>query len=94
MTNNKLTSEEQDILESVERGEWQSVSHLQQEIARYQSYARAQLGELQEITVELPSRDLKFLQAIATETQSSVPAVITNLLHQFVTHNLKANPRS
>jgi len=57
------TSEEREILESVERGEWQSVPYLQQEIERYQSYARAQLGELQAIKVEIPSRDLEFLQA-------------------------------
>jgi hypothetical protein len=32
---------EQDILDSVERGEWQSVANLQQEIERYRSYAIA-----------------------------------------------------
>jgi hypothetical protein len=40
MVNDQMTPEEQDILESVERGEWQSVPKVQQEIERYQSYAR------------------------------------------------------
>jgi predicted DNA binding CopG/RHH family protein len=87
-----MTPEEQEILESVEQGEWQSVPNLQQEIGRYQSYTKAQLGELQEIKVEIPSRDLEFLQTIATQTESSVSAVITHLLHQFVVQSLETTP--
>jgi predicted DNA binding CopG/RHH family protein len=90
MVNDQMTPEEQDILESVERGEWQSVPKVQQEIERYQSYARAQLGELQEIKIELPSQDIQFLQALANETETPLTLVITNLLHQFVLHNLEA----
>ncbi len=86
----QLTSEEQEILESVERGEWRSVPNLEQEIKRYQSYAQAQLGELQEIKIELPSQDIQFLQALANETETSLTVVITNLLHQFVVRNLDA----
>jgi hypothetical protein len=37
----QLDDYEQDILDSVERGEWQSVPNLQQEIDRYQSHAIA-----------------------------------------------------
>lgn len=59
MTNDKLTPEEQEILESVERGEWRSVPNLEQEIERYQRYAKVQLGELQEIKVEIPAQDLE-----------------------------------
>ena len=90
MMNEQLTSEEQEILESVERGEWRSVPNLEQEIKRYQSYAQAQLGELQEIKIELPSQDIQFLQALANETETSLTVVITNLLHQFVVRNLDA----
>jgi len=90
MIDDQLTPEEQEILESIENDEWLSVPNLQQEIQRYQNYAKAQLGELQEIKVELPSQDVQFLQAIATQTESSVSAVITNLLHQFVIQNLEA----
>jgi len=90
MIDDQLTPEEQEILESVENDEWLSVPNLQQEIQRYQNYAKAQLGELQEIKVELPSQDVQFLQAIANETETSLTVVITNLLHQFVVRNLDA----
>lgn len=90
MINDQLTPEEREILESVERGEWRSVPNLEQEIQRYQSYAQAQLGEFQEIKIELPSQDIQFLQALANETETSLTTVITNLLHQFVVRNLDA----
>ncbi|MGF1460033.1 MAG: hypothetical protein ACFBSG_13530 [Leptolyngbyaceae cyanobacterium] len=92
--NNQLTPEEQNILESVEQGEWHSVLNLEQEINRYQSYAQAQLGELHAVQVELPSRDLAFLQELASQAESSVSVVIANLLHQFVVHNLDSDPES
>lgn len=90
MMNDQLTPEEREILASVERGEWRSVPNLEQEIQRYQSYAQAQLGELQEIKIELPSQDIQFLQALANETETTLTVVITNLLHQFVVRNLDA----
>lgn len=68
----KLTPEEQELLASVENDEWLSVPNLEEEIKRYQSYAQAQLGELQEIKVEIPSQDLQFLQALANQTETPV----------------------
>ena len=35
-----LNIEEQQIFESVENGEWRSISDVEQEIQRYQQYAR------------------------------------------------------
>jgi len=84
----KLTPEEQELLTSVENDEWLSVPNLEQEIKRYQSYVKAQLGELEEIKIEIPSQDLQFLQALATQTETPLQTMIANLLHQFVVHNL------
>jgi predicted DNA binding CopG/RHH family protein len=65
-----------------------SAPNLEQEIKRYQSYVKAQLGELEEIKIEIPSQDLQFLQALATQTETPLQTMIANLLHQFVVHNL------
>ncbi len=56
--NIQLDAEEQDILNSVEKGEWQSVANLQQEIEQYQRHAQAYMQSIQKITIELPSRDI------------------------------------
>jgi len=42
------------LAESVERGEWQSIPNLQQEIEQYRLHARAYLSSTQQITVDLP----------------------------------------
>jgi hypothetical protein len=39
----KLDKEEQDLLDSYERGEWQSVENIETEIERYRKLARATL---------------------------------------------------
>jgi len=84
----KLTPEEQELLTSVENDEWLSVPNLEQEIKRYQSYAQVQLGEMEEIKIEISSQDLQFLQALATQTETPLQTIIANLLHQFVVRNL------
>jgi predicted DNA binding CopG/RHH family protein len=85
----KLTPEEQELLASIENDEWLSVPNLEEEIRRYQSYAKAQLGELEEIKIEIPAQDLQFLQALATQAETPLPTMIANLLHQFVVHKLE-----
>lgn len=84
----ELTLEEQDLLTSVERDEWVSVTNLDQEVKRYQNYAKAHTGELQEIKIEIPAQDLHFLQALANQTETPSQTMIANVLHQFATQNL------
>lgn len=50
-----LNPEEQTILESVERGEWEPVKNMAQEIQRYQSYAQTQHIETMSITTQAES---------------------------------------
>jgi predicted DNA binding CopG/RHH family protein len=88
MENVKLTPEEQAILTSVENDEWLSVSNLEQEIKRYQRYAEAQLGKLEEIKIKIPAQDLQVLEALANQSETTLQTMIANLLHQFVVHNL------
>ena len=84
--NIKLDAEEQDILESVERGEWQSIPNFQQEIERYTLHARAYLSSIQRITVDLPANDVEFLQKIAERSDTSVSLMVATVIHQYVAH--------
>ncbi|WP_156119997.1 hypothetical protein [Leptolyngbya sp. KIOST-1] len=45
------------------------------------------MEELQEIKVEISSQDLQFLQALANQSETPLPIMIANVLHQFVVHN-------
>jgi len=42
---NSLNPEEKKLLASVEKGEWESVENISQEIERYQNYARHQINQ-------------------------------------------------
>ena len=79
-----LDAEEQEILESVENGEWQPVPNMQEEIQRYQQYAQAQLGTLEELRVQLSAQDVRSLQALAQQTGTSVSLLVSGVIHQYV----------
>ena len=79
-----LDAEEQAILASVELGEWQSVPDLEQEIQRYQHYARSQVNVLETISIDLPASDLQSLQELAQKSGISVPLLIASMIHRFI----------
>ena len=80
----QLDAYEQDILDSVERGEWQSVPNLPQEIDRYQRHAQAYEQSLQKITIELPVSDIALLQELALRAGVSIPLLLSSIIHQYV----------
>ena len=88
----QLDDYEQDILESVERGEWNSVKNLQQEIEQYQYYARNYIASIQKITIELPSSDIASLEELANTSGVSVPLLLSSILHQYIGSQPIYNP--
>ena len=80
----QLDDYEQDILDSVERGEWQSVPNLQQAIDRYQRHAQAYMQSIQKITIELPSSNIASLQELASSSGVSIPLLLSSIIHQYV----------
>ena len=63
----KETKYEGYILNSFEKGEWQSVPNLKDEIARYAASAAATLTKDKRINIRLSSRDLEDVQTRAAE---------------------------
>ena len=81
---NSLDIEEQEIFESVENGEWRSISDVEQEIQRYQQYAQASM--LESVSIKIPVSDFQSLQILAQQTDTSVSILMANVLHQYVIH--------
>jgi len=75
---------EEDILASFERGEWQSVPDLKDEIARYASSAAATLIKDKRINIRLSSRDLEDIQTRAAEEGMPYQTLIASVLHKYV----------
>jgi len=65
----QLDDYEQDILESVERGEWNSVKNLQQAIEQYQHHARNYIASLEQL---------------ANTSGVSMPLLLSSILHQYI----------
>lgn len=79
-----LNTEEKEILESVEQEEWISVPDLDQEIERYQRYFQAHLGKMKEMNLNIPEQDWEVLKQLAEETVTSIPILVANILHRYV----------
>jgi predicted DNA binding CopG/RHH family protein len=77
-----LNVEEQEIFESVENGEWQSISDVEQEIRRYKQYAQASI--LESVSIKIPASDFQSLQALAQQTDTPVSILMANVLHQYI----------
>lgn len=83
MTSQQPTEEDQ-LLQSVEAGEWQSVGSLTSEIQRYQRYAQAQLEEIAEVKVNIAKSELQQLQVIADQLETSVSKIVAQAIHQYL----------
>ena len=63
----KLDKDEQEILESFERGEWTSVQNVKAEIAKHQQIARKTLKKDKRVNIGISSKVLEEIQALAVE---------------------------
>lgn len=85
---------EEDILTSFEKGEWQSVPNLKDEIARYAASAAATLTKDKRINIRLSSRDLEDVQTRAAEEGMPYQTLIASVLHKYVSGRLiETTPR-
>lgn len=83
---------EEDILASFERGEWESVPNLKDEIARYAASATATLTKDKRINIRLSSRDLEDVQTRAAEEGMPYQTLIASVLHKYVSGRLVEVP--
>ena len=79
---------EEDILDTYEKGEWQSVHNLKDEIELYASSAAATLSKDKRINIRLSSRDLEELQMRAAEEGMPYQTLIASVLHKYASGRL------
>jgi len=80
----KLTVEEQDILNSVERDEWRSVRRLAKEERRYEAAARATLRKEKRVNIRMTERDFVRFQKKALEEGLPYQTLISSVLHKYI----------
>jgi predicted DNA binding CopG/RHH family protein len=80
----KPNKDEKEILDSVERGEWRTISGAENESRRYQKYARATFRKDKRINIRISEKDLTKLQRRAVKEGLPYQTFISSILHKFV----------
>lgn len=80
----KLTKEEKDLLDSVERGEWRRIPDFEKESKRYQESARATLRKDRRVNIRVTERDLIRIQKKAVEEGLPYQTLISSVLHKYI----------
>ena len=83
----KFDPEEKEILESFERGEWQSVLS-EEELERYRQYARRTLRKTKRINLRISEGDLIAIKSIAQKEGIPYQTLIASLIHRYIEERL------
>jgi predicted DNA binding CopG/RHH family protein len=84
----KRDTDEKELLESVERGEWKSAGGGKRR-ARYSRYAKATLRKDRRLNIRLSSKDLEAIQKRALAEGLPYQTLISSLLHKYAAGRLK-----
>ena len=76
--------EEKILIESIEKGEWQSISDLQEEIERSKEIARATLRKDQRMNIRISKKDLDALKVRAIEEGIPYQTLVSRIIHKYL----------
>jgi len=93
MSKIKLNKQEKEILDSFERGEWESTPNLKKEIKKYREYASKTLKKDKRVNIRMSSKVLEELKAIAIENGIPYQTLMSSILHRYVSGRLIDKPR-
>lgn len=83
MKKTKLDKEEQDVVNSFERGEWRRVKNQKREMAKHQRYADNTLRKDRRVNIRISSEDLDRLQVMAVEDGIPYQTLMSSVLHRY-----------
>lgn len=84
----KLSKEEKELLDSVERGEWRTIPNFKKEAKQYQEYARATFRKDKRVNIRISEKDLVNIQKRAIQEGLPYQTLISSVLHKFVNGRL------
>ncbi len=84
----KLSAEERDILEGFERGEWQSVANLEDEIQAAREAARQTFNKTKRVNLRVTERDFNLAHARAREDEIPYQTLLSSVIHKYLSGRL------
>jgi predicted DNA binding CopG/RHH family protein len=80
----KLDKEERDILESFEKGEWNSVKNLKNEILKFKEAAKATINKNKRINIRITEKDFDMVQRKAIQEGIPYQTLISSVIHKYL----------
>jgi predicted DNA binding CopG/RHH family protein len=84
----RLDPEEKDLLDSFERGEWQSIEGRKEAFERYRDYARMTFKKDRRVNIRISRKDLEALQKRALEEGIPYQTLLASILHKYAAGRL------
>lgn len=87
MVNDYLDIEEQEILDSFNRGEWVSKG---ENLDKYKEAAKQTFQKTHNVNINLSEKDFRSIQMKAIEEGMSYQTLLSSVIHKYLTGQLKA----
>ena len=84
-----LNKEEKDILESLENGEWKSVSDLREKKSLFKKAAKATSAKTRRITLRMTEQDYEMAQVKALQVGIPYQTLISSVIHRYLTGQIR-----
>jgi len=84
----KFDTEEKALIDSIEMGEWISISNLQKEIKKSKEIARATVIKDQRMNIRIAKKDLDTLKIKAIEAGIPYQTLVSSIIHKYLSGNL------
>ena len=84
----RFSREENELVKSVERGEWKSVPRLPAAVKRYREYAESTFKKSRRVNIRLSPNDLDAIQKRAIEEGVPYQTLISSLVHKYANGKL------
>jgi predicted DNA binding CopG/RHH family protein len=85
MKKTKYTKDESELVESIEKGDWNSLKNLENEKKRYSLIAKNTLRKDKRVNIRISNYDLVKLQDKAVEEGLPYQTLMSSILHKYVT---------
>jgi predicted DNA binding CopG/RHH family protein len=83
------SKEEQELIDSIERDEWQSAADIDSIKAELEKAAASTAIKDRRINIRISKRDVEALKTKAMEEGIPYQTLVTSILHKYVTGSLK-----
>lgn len=84
-----LDTEEKELMESLEAGEWVSIENLEEKKREYQLYAAETLKKDKRVNIRINQHDLEGIKRKALDEGIPYQTLISSIIHKYLNGKLK-----